>query len=162
MAQDMFLDLGKDIKGEAVDADAALANTIQILSFSWGETNHGTFHAGGGGGGGKSDLQDITFSKYMDKATCPIVAACVRGDHIPKAVLYVRKAGGKPLTYLKFTLTDVLVSNYNTGGNKDGDRVKESFSLNFGKLAVEYMIQKKDGTGEAAGNFTYDIAAGTT
>jgi len=74
MATDMFLDLGQKIKGEAVDA--AFKDTIQVLAWSWGVSNSGTFHMGKGGGAGKANFQDISFTKYIDTASCPLISAC--------------------------------------------------------------------------------------
>ena len=49
MAVDMFLELD-GIKGEA--ADKAHKDTIDILAWSWGLSNTGTFQQGSGGGAG--------------------------------------------------------------------------------------------------------------
>ena len=57
MAQvDYFLKL-KGIDGESTDHKHK--GSIDIESWSWGETNSGTGHAGGGHGGGKVSIQDL-------------------------------------------------------------------------------------------------------
>ena len=48
MASDMFLDLGDTIKGES--KDKVYEGKIDILGWSWGMSQSGTFHEGGGGG----------------------------------------------------------------------------------------------------------------
>jgi type VI protein secretion system component Hcp len=42
--------------------------------------------------------------------------ACASGQHIKKAVLTCRKAGGEQEEYLKVTFSDLLVSSYHGGG----------------------------------------------
>jgi type VI secretion system secreted protein Hcp len=157
MAVDMFLDLGDKIKGES--KDSAHKGEIDILAWSWGMSNSGTTHLGSGGGSGKANFQDISVTKYIDKASCPIMAACASGEHIEEAKLVVRKAGGTPVEYFVITLTNLIVSSYSTGGSGGEDRLTENVTLNFGKAAIEYKIQDEKGQGKADGNFTWDIAA---
>ena len=57
------------------------------------------------------------------------------------------------------TLTNVLISSYTTGGSGGEDRLSENVSLNFQQVQVDYQVQKEDGTGEAGGNFGWDIAS---
>ena len=49
MAVDMFLELD-GIKGETVDKAYKSKNAMDILAWSWGVSNTGTFHHGSGGG----------------------------------------------------------------------------------------------------------------
>ena len=60
MAVDMFLALKGEIKGEAQDAKHK--GEIDVLAWSWGLSQSGSFHVGGGGGAGKANFQDISFS----------------------------------------------------------------------------------------------------
>ena len=157
MATDMFLELD-GIKGES--ADAKHKDKIEVLAWSWGMSNSGTFHTSTGGGAGKANFQDLSLTKWIDKASCAIMASCASGQHIKKAKLIVRKSGGKaPLEYLVINLEDVLISAYSTGGSGGEDRLTENVTLNFGKFAIEYQAQKADGTGEKAGNVGWNIAA---
>jgi type VI secretion system secreted protein Hcp len=155
----MFLDLFK-FKGEVTDP--AYVDTIDILNWSWGVSNNGTFHMGGGGGSGKGEVSDISFTKYVDRATCAIMAACAKGEHIATAKLILRKAGGKPLVYWVMSMSNVIVTSYSTGGAGSADRLTENFSLNFQKFTIEYVKQNEKGLGEKAGNFSWDIAKNAT
>ena len=105
MAVDMFLNLGATIKGETQDSAQKAAGDIDILAWSWGASNSGSFHAGGGGGAGKANFQDISFTKYLDKSSPAIMIALAKGAHIPVAKLLVRKAGEGQQKYLEMTLT---------------------------------------------------------
>ena len=85
--------------------------------------------------------------------------ACANGKHFGEALLTVRKAGEKPLEYLKITLTDLIVTSVTTGGSGGEDRLTENVSLNFAIVKIDYKTQKEDGTeGTEKGNFAYDIA----
>ena len=154
MAMDMFLKIDT-IEGES--ADAKHKAEIDLLAWSWGASNSGTFGAGGGGGAGKVQMQDFSFTHYMDKASPKLQLACWNGSHIPKAVLTMRKAGGTQNDYLKYTFTDLLVSSASTGGSGGEDRLTENVTLNFAKIEMEYSEQKKDGTMQAAAKVGWDL-----
>jgi type VI secretion system secreted protein Hcp len=145
MAVDMFLKLD-GIKGEA--ADHKHKDEIDILSWSWGLSNTGSGHVGGGSGTGKVNVQDLSFTKRIDRATSLLIGRCANGTHIKEGFLYARKAGGdKPVEYLKIEMRDILVSSFQTSANGDEVAV-ESVSLNFSKVIVYYQPQKKDGSAD--------------
>ncbi|KVP58482.1 Hcp1 family type VI secretion system effector [Burkholderia ubonensis] len=145
MAVDMFMKLG-DIKGEA--QDETHKEEIELLAWHWGLEQSGTMHMGTGGGAGKVSVRDLSITKYTDKASPPIIAKCTKGDHIGKAILTVRKAGGdKPLEYYKITLEHVIVSSYETGSGGE-ERFIETVKLNFAKFHVEYQPQNAQGVKE--------------
>jgi type VI secretion system secreted protein Hcp len=148
------------IEGES--ADAKHGKTIDVLAWSWGMSQSGTFHIGSGGGQGKANVQDLSFTKTVDSASTKLQHACVLGDHIAKAVLTVTKAGGKdPLDFLVITLEQVLVASVSMGGSGGEESLTENVSLNFAKFKTEYFTQDSKGVGKAAGNATYNIPANT-
>ena len=104
---------------------------------------------GPGGGSGKANFQDLSFTHFIDKCSPNLMIACANGKHFGEALLTVRKAGEKPLEYLKLTLTDLIISSVTTGGSGGEDRLTENVSLNFAKWKLEYTPQKKDGSGDA-------------
>jgi type VI secretion system secreted protein Hcp len=154
MAVDMFLKID-GIKGES--HDSSHKDEIDILAWSWGASQSGSAHLGGGGGAGKVSVQDISFTKYVDKSTPLLLKACCNGQHLSEINVVVRKAGEKPLEYLKLKLSDCLVSSISTGGSGGQDRLTENVSLNFAKFQVTYTAQ--DAKGAAAGEvpFAFDI-----
>ena len=141
-AVDMFLKID-GIEGESTDAGHE--GEIEILSYDWGETNEGKAHAGGGGGGpGKVSLQDFNFAMIFEKSSPKLMQACAEGKHIPEAILTVRKAGfaagSEPDPYLTITLTEILISSYQTGDSGEPDTVPvDHVSLNFEKIKFEYQ-----------------------
>lgn len=158
MAMDMFIKIG-DLEGES--RDAKHKNEIDVLAWSWGVSNSGTFHSGGGGGAGKANVQDISLTKYLDKSSPDLLLAACNGKHFDKATLIVRKAGEKPLEYLTITLEEVLITSVSTGGSGGEDRLTENVSLNFAKVTVAYKEQTSTGTVGATPSMSYDIAENT-
>ena len=141
-AVDYFLRI-EGIDGESTDDKHK--DEIDVLSWSWGETNVGTHSGRGGGGAGKVQMQDFNFVMSCNKATPKLMLACAAGQHIPKAVLACRKAGGEQQEYLKITFSDLLISSYQMGGSS-GDVVPvDQVSLNYSKIEFEYKPQKETG-----------------
>ena len=159
MAIDMFLNMGDKIKGETQDSVQKAAGDIDVLAWSWGASNAGSFHSGGGGGAGKANFQDISITKYLDKSSPALLIALAKGTHVPTAKLLVRKAGEGQQKYLEMTFTKVLVTSLSTGGSGGEDRLTENLSLNFAEVKFEYFLQDEKGKTASGGEFNFDIAA---
>lgn len=155
MAVDIFIKVG-DIEGES--SDKKHGKEIDVLAWSWGMSQSGTTHMGGGGGSGKVNVQDLSFTKYVDASTHALMKACCDGTHYPEAKLTVRKAGKDALEYIKLTLKEVIVTSVSTGGSGGEDRLTENVALNFAEFKLEYTPQKPDGTGDSAKEFAWNIA----
>lgn len=156
MAVDYFLKID-GIDGES--ADSKHKNSIDVESWSWGETNAGSHASGGGGGAGKVTMQDFHFVMKVNKASPKLFLACATGDHIKKAELLCRKAGKEQQEYLKITMSDLLVSSYQTGGSSGDVIPVDQISMNFAKIEWEYKEQKPDGSLGAAAKAGYDVKA---
>lgn len=143
MAVDYFLKID-GIEGESTDKKHKAE--IDVLSWSWGMTQSGSPGGGGGGGAGKVNVQDLSFAARVSKASPKLMEACASGKHIKQAVLIGRKAGKEQQEFLTYTLTDLLVSSYQTGGSEEMDLPTDQVSLNFSKVQVEYKEQKADGS----------------
>jgi type VI secretion system secreted protein Hcp len=159
MAVDMFLKL-EGIDGESVDKSHG--KEIDVLAWSWGMSQSGTFHVGAGGGAGKANFQDISVTKWIDKSSPTLMAKIATGDHVKKATLTVRKAGKTPLEYVIIEMEKVMITSLSTGGSGGEDRLTENITLNFAKVKVKYVPQKEDGSGDPAVEFGFDIAANIT
>jgi type VI secretion system secreted protein Hcp len=156
-AVDYFLKID-GIEGESQDSKHK--GEIDVQSWSWGETQSGSHAAGGGGGAGKVVMQDFHFVMQINKASPKLMLACATGQHIPKAVLTCRKAGKEQQEFLKITMSDLLVSSFQTGGAGHSDVVPvDQISLNYAKIEVEYKEQKADGTLGGAVKAGYDLKA---
>jgi type VI secretion system secreted protein Hcp len=157
MAVDYFLKI-EGIDGESKDDKHK--GTIDLQSWSWGETQSGAHSGGGGGGAGKVSMQDFHFVMSHNKASPKLMLACATGQHIPKATLTCRKAGGKQEEFLKITFQDLLVSSYQTGGSAHGDAVpSDQISINFSKIEFEYKEQNEKGAVGSPVKAGYDLKA---
>ncbi|MFN0059367.1 MAG: Hcp family type VI secretion system effector [Planctomycetota bacterium] len=154
MAMDMFFKIA-GIKGES--KDKSHKDEVEVMSWSWGMSQQGSFHQGSGGGAGKVNVNDLSFTHYIDKASPGLMLRCCNGEHIDTAKLTIRKAGKTQLEYLIINLTKVLVTSVSSGGSTGEDRLAEQVSLNFAQVSVDYSAQKDDGSGEAAINFKWDM-----
>lgn len=155
MAVDMYLMID-GLEGES--KDDVHAGEIDVLAWAWGASNSGTMHVGGGGGAGKANVQDMSVTKYVDKASKGLIEYCVTGKHFAKGKLTVRKAGGTPLEYIVIELEHLLITSVSTGGSGGEDRLTENVTINFKIVKYNYTPQKEDGTGDAALTFAWDIS----
>jgi type VI secretion system secreted protein Hcp len=153
MAVDYFLKID-GIPGESTDSKHN--GEINILSWSWGETQ--ATGPGTGGGAGKVSMQDFRISKAVDKTSPKLMLACASGQHIKDAVLSCRKAGGILKDFLTITLTEVTVSSYEIVGNSGADiDLTDQFALHFAKIEFNYVQQKPDGTMGASSQAGWDV-----
>ncbi|MBE0618100.1 MAG: type VI secretion system tube protein Hcp, partial [Proteobacteria bacterium] len=113
---------------------------------------------GGGGGAGKVSVQDLTFTKWVDKASPVLMKMCCNGEQFPEALLTIRKAGKTPLEYLKIKMEKVMITSVSTGGSGGEEVLTENVTLNFAKFSYDYTPQKPDGSGDAAVTMSWNIA----
>jgi type VI secretion system secreted protein Hcp len=142
--QDAFAAVDIFLKIEGVDGesmDKSHGKEIDILSLSWSSA----LQSSKTGGAGKASVEDLSVTKYIDKATPKLFESLATGKHIAEAKLVVRSAGGNPVEYLKYTLQDIIVTSYSTGSSGE-DRPTENVSFSYGKIEVEYTELNPDGT----------------
>jgi len=159
MAQvDYFLKID-GIEGESLQKGHE--KELELMSFSWGESNAGSFSGNMGGGSGKVSMQDFHYTIPINKSSPKLFLACATGEHIKSATLTCRKAGKTQQEFLKWKFTDLLISSYNTGGSGGADVLPiDQVSFNFTKIEISYAPQKQDGSLDAAIPAGYDLKAG--
>ena len=147
MAVDFFLKVeGPDVEGESMDDQHA--DEIAISSWSWGMSQSGTMHVAKGGGAGKVNVQDISCTKLVDKATPNLMQHCCKGTQFETATLVCRKASGDggQLEYLTLVMKHVIITGVQSGGSGGDDNLFENVSLNFGEFSLTYVPQDNDGS----------------
>jgi type VI secretion system secreted protein Hcp len=159
MAVDMFIELGPKIKGETQDKEFKSKGACDVLAWSWGMSQSGTTHTGGGGGAGKASFQDISFTKWLDKASTALMIALAKGSHIPECKLTCRKAGEGQQKYVEIIMKECIVTSLSTGGSGGEDKLTENVSLNFAEVSFEYFTQNEKGVTASGGKLAWDIAA---
>ncbi len=158
MAVDMFMEMGAKIKGETQDKEFKDKGGIDVLAWSWGMSQSGSAHMGGGAGAGKANFQDLSFTKYVDKATTALMIALAKGSHIDECKLTCRKAGEGQKKYIEIVMKEVVVTSVSTGGSGGEDRLTENVSLNFGQVSFEYFLQDAKGNTASGGKLAWNIA----
>jgi type VI secretion system secreted protein Hcp len=157
-AVDYFLKID-GIEGEAEDAKHG--KEIEVLSWSWGESQSGSHSGGAGGGAGKVSMQDFHFVMKANKSSPKLFLACANGEHIKSAKLTCRKAGKEQQEFLIWTFSDLLVSSYQTGGSAGDIIPTDQISLNFTKIETAYKVQKADGSLGEEHKAGYDLKKNT-
>ena len=142
---DYFLKID-GISGESQDSKHK--GEIEVLSFSWGETqSQRPGGSGGGAGAGKVQMQDFHFVMTANKASPKLVLACAGGQHLKQATFVGRRSGRGQQDFLLYKFTDVLISSYQTGGSSGGDPLPvDQVSFNFATIQIELRSQKPDGS----------------
>ncbi|MGL4324729.1 MAG: Hcp family type VI secretion system effector [Beijerinckiaceae bacterium] len=154
MAVDMFLEID-GVQGES----AIKTNAIDIDSWTFGMAQASTGHVATGSGAGKVNVQDIHINKQICKVSPTVMLKCCQGEHIKKAKITCRKAGGqKPLDYMVIDLEDVLISSVQVVGSNGNDIVSESMSINFSSFKVTYTPQQASGAAGAPVECAWDVA----
>lgn len=162
MAFDMHIKFeGGKVKIDGSSEHSKHKGEIPLLAWSWGVSNTGDLHHASTGGGGKANVQDISFTKYIDASSHALLQACSTRSRLEKAWLYVTNATGEQTDYLTIELSNgILVTSVSTGGSGGEDRLTENITLHFGKFKYAFQPQKPDGAKDGASkDFTYDIQA---
>ncbi len=151
---DMFLKID-GIEGES--RDPAHEGEIDILAWSWGMSQSGTMHRGRGGGGGKVDVQDLSITKQVDKATPDLYRHCATGRHAPTGKLTIRRADmEESINFLVIEFENIIVTDIQSGGYA-GEVPAETVSLNFAQFKMEYTPQDPEGIPQESVSFGWDI-----
>jgi len=153
---DMFLKL-EGIEGES--QDSKFKEWIEVLSWNWSVHQGSTASRGTGLGHSKASFSEIHVSKHMDKASVKAFKACGKGEHIKKAKLVCRKAGGdNPLEYFTIEMDDVMITDVSYSGHGGGgSQVSETLALSFAKFKQVYKPQSKTGTAESNVDWGFSI-----
>jgi type VI secretion system secreted protein Hcp len=158
MAFDTFLDIA-EVPGESTAT--GFVGKMEIMSWSWGATNSINIGShSGGAAGGKAQISSFNIMKQSDKASTLLFKACTTGQHFPKAIVTMRKAGGTggQQPFLMYTFEEVFVESIQWSGSTGGDDTPtESVSFVFGKVSVEYLAQDKAGKTSVAGQAAWDL-----
>jgi type VI secretion system secreted protein Hcp len=156
MAVDMFMKID-DIKGESVDDKHK--GEIDVYSWSWGATQTGSSQVAQGSGAGKANVSDLTFTTRLEASHAPLLGMLLKGKPFKQALFTLRKAGDKPLEYLKITMSNGIISGVQFSGTPGDEFQTAAVTLNFGQVKFDYTPQAADGSGQATITYGHDIAA---
>ncbi|HTZ74020.1 MAG TPA: type VI secretion system tube protein Hcp [Candidatus Aquilonibacter sp.] len=117
---------------------------IEVLSFSFGASQHITLASGGGKSGGKATATDLSIMKKVDKASPKLFSACCMGTGFPTATITCDKAMGSSgqQDFYKLILTNAFVSSIQWSGSSDVPM--ESVSFTAEKVEIDYAADSAD------------------
>jgi type VI secretion system secreted protein Hcp len=105
-------------------------------------------------------MQEFHFTMHVNKASPKLFHACANAARIKNAILAVRRPGGNPVEFLKWTLTDVTVASYQSAASApSGEPPTDQLSLRFTKIETEYTPVKPDGSLGVPIKEGWDLAA---
>ena len=141
--------------------------TTQVSHKDWIEIQSMQFGVGRGissgvGGGSKREataptVSEITLTKTMDIASNLLLKEALGGKAVDvKIELTQTDNSGKHVAFLKYILTNTLISSYSISSG--GDRPSESLSLNFTKVDSEYLNIDDKFASKPTGHVIFDIA----
>lgn len=107
---------------------------------------------------GETNIGDIVVVRQLDKSSVKLQEACATGKYFPSVeVHFTTDVKGKREPYLKYVLSDVIVTSYNFHGVGSGDPVPtEDITLNYSKAEFTYVtVDPKTGDpkGQVVGKY---------
>src|SRR5664280_1748196 len=132
---------------------------IDVLSFSFGVTQHAVYGAGASGKeakAGRADFSNLTIMKVLDKTTPLLCDHCATGDILKKVyILYDKPIGDKQQAYFRIWIKDALITSVQLSGSNENPT--ESVSFAFQGVEIAYAPEKDDGSLDAAIRKGYDL-----
>lgn len=149
-AVDMFL-TATGVNGESTDATHA--GEIEILAWTFGMSYSG----GGIGSAGTVNVQDFSFTKYVDSSTVPFLSSLTKGSRFATMRLTIRNSAVPPAEFLIVDMTNVLVSSLTGGGSIGDTRLTENVTFTPGQITITYAGTGAGGAGSAPQVFCYNV-----
>ena len=134
IATDMYLWID-GVRGESTDDRHG--DWIEIVSFDSKVSMAGSGAASGGSSAPVAEFSEITVGKVIDKATPLLHLYCCRGQHISQVVIEFCRAMGEKQVYMKYTLTNVIVSAVGPVTVAPSSQL-EQVSFRFARIEWEY------------------------
>ncbi len=139
------------VDGESVDAHHD--RWIDVLSLDWGVHKPGGASTGQSRRRGAAVVEDMILTFEYEKACPKLLEKCLKGEVVPKLDIELTATyGGARVTYLKYELTNVVVTSYqiNASGNDEDGPPVVAVASNFEEVKVTYT--EFDDTGTVKGN----------
>ncbi|HST12528.1 MAG TPA: type VI secretion system tube protein Hcp [Terriglobales bacterium] len=108
--------------------------TIPALSWSFGVTTPVQTNTGGSGGRAKANLSDLSVTRRADGCTPLLFAASVSGK-VFNSVTVMQQDTQKDDTFT-VTLSDVIISSYQLGGDHGNEVPSEQIGFSYEKICV--------------------------
>jgi type VI secretion system secreted protein Hcp len=161
MSVDMFMKLkGKrsgDIKGEA--RDKVHKDEIDVLKWNWGMS--ASIDSGSGLRTGRANVQNFTFTKYIDKSSPVLISALLNNEELTEATLTCRRVGvggGDAIEFLVIKFSKGSVAKIARNADHDADMLTEDITIAFQQCDENYTEITDKGKEGAHVSASFDIA----
>lgn len=149
------------MKYGSIDGDVTASGHekwIQLNSFQWGVGRGVSSPVGAAADREASEpsVSEIVVTKEQDKASVKILGESLLGSGEKVTIDFTRTDKDKLVTFLTFTLEEVMISGYSLSSG--GERPAESISLNFTKVEMKLTPTGAANKSESPEAFTYSIA----
>ena len=137
------------INGESTDSKHS--GWIEAIQYNTGASQKvsSTASSAGGASSERTNVRPFTFTKQVDSSSPKLFQACCAGTHFNKIVIAINRSGGdEKVKFMEYKLSNCIISDISTHGGSDGFP-SESISINFGKIIVTYVKQRREGGGPA-------------
>jgi type VI secretion system secreted protein Hcp len=136
---------------------------LELQSFSWGASNNSSYSTGTGPGVGAGQVHNMSFSKFMCKASPKLMERVIKGWTCDTGKLILCKRNspdGKPLEYYTVDMENVIITSYQMSASGGAQLPMESFSLDFVVIKPNYVAQADDGSGKDNHGFGWHLQKG--
>jgi len=108
---------------------------------------------------GDAIVDDLVFTKELDKASPKIAEGLLKGRVYPKVEIHLTGTfGGARKTYLAYELKNVWITSYAISGSGNSDSVPmEEISLSFEEIKMSYSVLDQGGNLEEIIEFSWKI-----
>ncbi len=142
------------VKGEA--SSSGHADDIVVSAWNWGLTAGSAL--GDTQATSRRSYSALTVVKQVDSATTALMSALATNDEVKEARLALRRAGGEQEDYLVITLKAARITSLQHSAHDDGS-TRETVTIAFTEVTVEYRPQKTTGLRGGSMTFTDSLAA---
>lgn len=122
------------VAGEATETGHS--GDLAVRSFAWGESRTTDSSS-------RVQTRDFQITMALDKSSPILMRKTAVRERIAKATLVARNPLGQD--YLKWTLTDVILTSFQVDGAAGQGKPVVTFAMNAGKMDVEYRPQLYNG-----------------
>lgn len=143
-----------------VGESTAIGHEGQIELSEWAFGLHNAGSGVGGGRVGKPVWDEVSVAMPTTAALPQLMSLCASGRATKTAVLSAVSEGDHPFTWLRLTLSNVLVTRVGSAASALDDRSDDEAGLSFGAITVEKWSQLPDGSVGAPVTFRWDVRVG--
>ncbi|HMD88278.1 MAG TPA: type VI secretion system tube protein Hcp [Anaerolineaceae bacterium] len=137
------------LKIEGIQGESTTLNhkdEIEVLAWNWSETQP-SIAIVGGATPGRVQMHPFHVIAKSSSASPKLFLACAGGQHIPMAVFAaVKVISAQVQDYMTWKFSDVIVTSYQVGADKDETISTDEFNLEFSRVVLEYKPLKSDGS----------------